>query len=106
MSTSKYEPGTQLSDHFEVVEKTSNEIVIRCGDSPRNEGPRDSDGLLILGANIDKARGEAVLELKCCFFDSSRKVEGIHGPVPIWSEVLHRWYSRVLMAAGSLSVTR
>ncbi|KAL2176572.1 uncharacterized protein P884DRAFT_225468 [Thermothelomyces heterothallicus CBS 202.75] len=106
LARSTYEPGTQLTDHFEVVEKTPSEITVRCGDSPRNPNPRDSDGLFAIGAAVDRERGEAVLALKSCFFNSRIKVEGIQGPMPGWIELLHRWYSRLLIETGSWRVTR
>ncbi|KAK3346840.1 hypothetical protein B0T25DRAFT_289294 [Lasiosphaeria hispida] len=106
LDTSTYEPGTQLIDHFEVIGKTPTEIVLRAGDSPRNGGPRDSDGLFIISSVIDEARNEVVLGLKTCFFTSARKVEGIHGPMPTWMEGLHRWYARYWMATGSWRVTK
>ncbi|KAK3384996.1 hypothetical protein B0H63DRAFT_472097 [Podospora didyma] len=105
-SESGFAKGTQMMDHFEVVEKTPTEIVVRCGDSPRNQGPRDSDGLFIISAVKDEAKGEVVLELKSCFFTSARKVEGIHGPMPGWMELLHRWYTRLWMVTGSQGLTR
>jgi hypothetical protein len=105
LARSTYEPGTQLTDHFEVVEKTPSEIVVRCGDSPRNPSPRDSDGLFVISAAIDRERGEAVLGLKSCFFISSRRMEGVQGPMPGWMEVLHRWYSRIWIETGSWRVT-
>lgn len=79
---------------------------MRCGDTPRNGGPRDSDGLFIISAEIDRERGEAVLGLKSCFFTSARKVEGIAGPMPAWMEELHAWYSRLWLATGSWKVMR
>ncbi|KAL2127332.1 hypothetical protein VTI74DRAFT_10893 [Chaetomium olivicolor] len=103
---STYEPGTQLTDHFEVVEKTPTEIVVRCGDTPRNANPRDSDGLFVISAAVDRERDEVVLGLKSCFFTSSSKVEGIQGPMPGWMEELHRWYSRLWIETGSWRVTR
>jgi len=106
LNTSIYEPGTQLSDHFEVVDKTPTEIVVRCGDSPRNAGPREADGLLVLSAEVDKEHGEVVVGLKSVFFDSSRKVEGIQGPVPYWLEVAHRWYARLLTETAAWKLTR
>ncbi|KAK0625164.1 hypothetical protein B0T17DRAFT_590823 [Bombardia bombarda] len=106
LSTSTYEPGTQLTDHFQVVEKTPTEIIVRCGDSPRNAGPRDSDGLFAISAVVDKERGEVVLGLKSCFFHSDRRVEGTIGPVAGAAEVLHQWYSRILMATAASRVTR
>ncbi|KAJ4291378.1 hypothetical protein N0V88_005971 [Collariella sp. IMI 366227] len=94
LSQSTYEPGTQLTDHFEVVEKTPSSVVVRCGDTPRNSRPRDSDGLFVVSATVDEEREEAVLALKSCFFKSSERVEGILGPMPGWVEEAHRWYSR------------
>ncbi|KAK5661792.1 hypothetical protein OQA88_9894 [Cercophora sp. LCS_1] len=105
LNTSTYEPGTQLSDHFEVVDKTPTEITVRCGDSPRNRGPRDSDGLFVIQAEVDAKRGEVILGLKSCFFNSATKIEGIQGPVPYWIELPHRWYSRLLLAAASWRLT-
>ncbi|EAQ83180.1 hypothetical protein CHGG_09584 [Chaetomium globosum CBS 148.51] len=101
LARSAYEPGTQLTDHFEVVEKTPSEVVVRCGDSPRNPNPRDSDGLFSIGAAVDRERGEAVLKLTSCLFISNNKVEGIQGPMPGWMEMLHRWYARLWMETGS-----
>ncbi|KXX78915.1 hypothetical protein MMYC01_205137 [Madurella mycetomatis] len=106
LSRSSYAPGTQLTDHFEVVEKRPSEIVVRCGDSPRNQCPRKSDGLFVISAAIDRASGEAVLGLKSCFFTSEDRVDGIYGPMPVWMEVLHRWYSRLWIETGSWRVTR
>ncbi|KAK4198847.1 hypothetical protein QBC40DRAFT_229268 [Triangularia verruculosa] len=105
LSKSTYEPGTQLTDHFEVVEKTPTEIVVRCGDTPRNAGPRDSDGLFVISASVDKARGEVVLGLKSCLFNGNTRVEGIQGPMPGWMEELHRWYARLWLVTGSWKVT-
>ncbi|KAK3984251.1 hypothetical protein QBC44DRAFT_337336 [Cladorrhinum sp. PSN332] len=101
LNNSKYDPKTVVTDHFEVVAKTPTEIVVRCGDTPRNQSPRESDGLFVISATVDKAREEVVFGLKSCFFNSSKKVEGIQGPMPGWIEELHRWYSRILLETGS-----
>jgi hypothetical protein len=95
-----------MTDHFEVVEKTPTEITVRCGDTPRNPGPRESDGLFIISAEIDEERKEAVLGLKSCFFISAHKVDGIVGPMPFLIERLHTWYSRVLLETASWSVKK
>jgi len=106
LEQSTYEVGTQITDHFEVVDKTPTEITVRCGDTPRNPAPRESDGLFVISAEIDRERQEAVLGLKSCFFVSARRIEGIHGPMPDWIEVLHCWYSRLWLETGSWRVTR
>jgi hypothetical protein len=99
---SKYEPGTVITDHFVVVEKTSTHITVRCGDSPRNAGPRDSDGLFTIMASVDRDRGLLELGLKTTFFTSSRKLEGPEAKPPIGPVVdeLHQWYSRLWMVTG------
>lgn len=89
-----------------MVEKNPSEIVVRCGDTPRNPSPRDSDGLFVIRADVDRDRGEAVLALKSCLFTSSRRVEGIQGPMPGWMEILHQWYARLWMETGSWRLTR
>ncbi|KAK4192321.1 copper amine oxidase [Podospora australis] len=101
LSKSRYEPGTIVTDHFEVVEKNPTEIIVRCGDTPRNSGPRDSDGLFVISAAVDKKRGEVVLALKSCFFNSAQRIEAIQGPMPGWIEELHRLYSRILIETAS-----
>ncbi|EGR44522.1 uncharacterized protein TRIREDRAFT_124083 [Trichoderma reesei QM6a] len=106
IAASNFEPGTIVTDHFEVVERTPTEITIRCGDSPRTQGPRASDGLFAIGATIDKDAQVARLTLKSCFFPSDRKVEGDKGPMPGWIENLHQWYSRILMVSAARSLMR
>jgi hypothetical protein len=106
LARSDYEVGTKLNDHFEVVERTPTEIVVRCGDTPRNPGPRPSDGLFVISAEIDEKRGEAVLGLKSCFFNGATKMPGPRGPMPPLTEHLHRWYARLWMVTGASKVTR
>lgn len=106
LEQSTYEAGTQITDHFEVLRKTPTEITVRCGDSPRNQAPRDSDGLFVISAEIDRDRQEAVLGLKSCLFVSARRIEGIHGPMPAWMDLLHTWYARLWLETGSWRVMR
>ncbi|OAQ60338.1 FAD linked oxidase [Pochonia chlamydosporia 170] len=101
LSESKYEKGTCIVDHFEVVEKTPTAITVRCGDSPRNQALRGSDGLFIIGAVVDHTRGEVELTLKSLLFSSQGKVLGVKGPMPSWMEELHQWYARIWSETGS-----
>lgn len=103
---SDYAPGTQLVDHFEVVEKTPTSITVRCGDSPLKAGPRPSDGIFVISAEVDRERGEVELGLKSCFFQSHQRIEGIAGPMPLWMEYLHTEYARSWMVAASSWLTR
>lgn len=85
-----------------MVEKTPTSITVRCGDSPRNKGPRDSDGLFVFTAYADRDRGLVELGLKSVFFNSARKLEGVEArpPVGFLMEELHTWYSRLWMVTG------
>ncbi|KAL6787345.1 hypothetical protein J3E68DRAFT_153111 [Trichoderma sp. SZMC 28012] len=101
LAQSNYEKGTCIVDHFEVVEKTATSITVRCGDSPRNQSLRPSDGLFEIGAVVDDTRGEVELTLKSCLFSSQGKISGEDGPMPPWMEILHRWYARIWSQTGS-----
>lgn len=106
LASASYEPGTRITDHFEVVDRTPTEVVIRCGDSPRNSGPRPSDGLFVISAKVDREKGVAHLGLKSCLFHSHEKVGGTAGPMPPWMEHLHQWYARIWMASASSRILR
>ncbi|KAH6880792.1 hypothetical protein B0T10DRAFT_143340 [Thelonectria olida] len=95
LSESTYDKGTKFTDHFEIVEKTRDAITVRCGDSPRNQGLRGSDGLFVISTSIDKDHGEVELRLKSCLYHSEGKVAGNKGPMPPWMEELHQWYARI-----------
>jgi hypothetical protein len=101
LAQSNYDKGTTLLDHFEVVEKTPTAITVRCGDSPRNQGLRPSDGLFTISATVDKVRGEVELGLKSTLFSSEGKVTGTKGPMPPHIEELHQWYARLWSETGA-----
>ncbi|OAA67807.1 hypothetical protein SPI_00002 [Niveomyces insectorum RCEF 264] len=95
LATSAYDKGTIITDHFEVVEKTPTSITVRCGDTPRHQGLRASDGLFVISATVDKGREEVELQLKSVFFSSQGKISGSKGSMPPWMEELHQWYARI-----------
>ena len=74
---------------------------MRCGDSPRNQPLRSSDGLFEISATIDRQHEEVELRLKSCLFPSQGKVDGVKGPMPAWMEELHQWYARIWAETGS-----
>ncbi|KAJ5550316.1 hypothetical protein N7461_005014 [Penicillium sp. DV-2018c] len=96
----KYEVGTLITDHFEVVEKTEDRIVVRCGDSPRIREVRPSDGLFEIGAVIKRDQGVAEFSLKSCFYQGLGKAEGepMDGKIA-WA---HRQYTKLLLETGVL----
>lgn len=95
-----------MTDHFEVVDRTPTSVVIRCGDSPRKQGPRDSDGLFVISAKVDRDSGTAQLALTSCFFNSAKPIKGDAGPMPLWMEYLHRLYSRIWLVSASQRTLR
>ncbi|KIH87974.1 hypothetical protein SPBR_05274 [Sporothrix brasiliensis 5110] len=101
LQTSTYDKGTQLVDHFEVLEKTPTSITVRAGDTPRTKGPRASDGIFIISATVDKAHEQVELSLKSVFFSSEGKIAGNKSPMPPWIEELHQWYSRIMSETAS-----
>lgn len=101
LATSTYEKGTCITDHFEVLEKTPTAITVRCGDSPRNQPLRPSDGLFVISAKVDKEREEVELQLKSCLYSSKGSISGFKGPMPPWMEELHQWYARIWSETGS-----
>ena len=101
LSQSSYDRGTCIAVHFEVVERTPTSVTVRCGDSPRNQPARASDGLFEISAVVDRRREEVELRLKSCLFSSQGKVEGVRGPMPGWMEELHQWYARIWAETGS-----
>ena len=101
MASSDYDEGTCITDHFEVVEKTPTSITVRCGDSPRNQALRPSDGLFVISARVDKEREEVELGLKSVLYSSEGSIKGHKGPMPPWMEELHQWYARIWSETAS-----
>ena len=103
LAAAKFEPGLRFSNHFEVVDNKGSEIFVRCGGSPMTApGLRASDGLVVLGARIDRDRQEAVLYFKSALYNSAaNKADNkgaaiVHHPIPTKITWLHRWYVRAL----------
>ncbi|KAL6820136.1 hypothetical protein J3E69DRAFT_51730 [Trichoderma sp. SZMC 28015] len=106
LAASKYEVGTAVTDHFEVVDHTPNEIIVRAGGTPREQGGRPADGLFAIGAVVDHDAQVARLTLKSCLFSSHQKIEGDKGPMPAPVELLHQWYSRIMLVSAASRLTR
>jgi len=112
LKENSYNVGTQITDHFEVVEKVIDEdgrggrIVVRCGDSPLKTGVRDSDGLFEMGVDflpVEEGKvPEVEFRLKSVFFKGLGKVEGDAGPMPPHVEFAHRLYTKLWMESAVL----
>ncbi|KAL2851179.1 hypothetical protein BJY01DRAFT_232993 [Aspergillus pseudoustus] len=103
LRTSTYHVGTLVTDHFEVVEKSSRTILMRSGDSPRNQAVREVDGLFEMSAVAKPDEGVVEFGLKTCFFQGLGKTQGPPVPAPI--EWLHRQYVKLLMESALQNVT-
>lgn len=94
LATSEYPVGTQLTDHFEVVERSPGRILTRCGGSPTDQGVRESDGLFEIGARIKKDEGVAEFYLKSIFFQGKGKSAEA---MPAHIVLLHKGYTKLWM---------
>ncbi|RAK77654.1 uncharacterized protein BO72DRAFT_447804 [Aspergillus fijiensis CBS 313.89] len=110
LRSATYEVGTRITDHFEVVEKTPERIVVRCGDSPRKTGVRDSDGLFEISAVVKPEEGVAEFGLKSVFFKGTKNDTGADGagapPMPAHVFWLHKQYTKLWMETGVRNVLR
>lgn len=97
-----YEVGTQITDHFEVVDKDAEKIVVRCGDSPLKRGVRESDGLFEMGVEVKKEEGVAEFRLKSVFFKGLGKADA--PPMPAHIEFAHRLYTKLWMETALRNV--
>ncbi|KAB8238224.1 uncharacterized protein BDW43DRAFT_154296 [Aspergillus alliaceus] len=104
LKASTYDVGTLITDHFEVIEKTPERIVVRCGDSPRTQGVRDSDGLFEISAVVKPEEGVAEFALKSCFFQGLGKAE--NAPMPTHIDWLHKQYTKLLAETAIRNVLR
>ncbi|KAF7307740.1 hypothetical protein MKEN_01134100 [Mycena kentingensis (nom. inval.)] len=100
--SSSYPVGTCITDHFEVVARSPTTVTIRCGDSPRNSGPRASDGIFEISAEVNRDEGVALLGVKSIFF----KGDGPGEPIPQHIVVLHRLYSKLMLESATRNVCK
>jgi hypothetical protein len=104
LKSSTYDVSTLITDHFEVVEKTPERIVVRCGDTPRKQGVRPSDGLFEMSAIVKPDEGIAEFGLKSCFFQGEGKAES--QPMPALIVWLHKQYTKLLAETAIRNVLR
>lgn len=93
-----------ITDHFEVVDKTPDRIVVRCGGSPRVQEVRESDGLFEMSAVMKPEEGVAEFGLKSCFFQGLGKAES--EPMPAHIVWLHKQYTKLWSESAIRNVLR
>ncbi|PWW80304.1 hypothetical protein C7212DRAFT_172490 [Tuber magnatum] len=97
LENADYGAGSIITDHFEVVERGNDKVIIRCGDSPLVRGNRSSDGLFLL--EVTKDEKFANFHMKSIFFDSTAQGDKAE-KVPGWLYFAHKVYVRILMRSG------
>ncbi|KAL9621316.1 MAG: hypothetical protein Q9160_004207 [Pyrenula sp. 1 TL-2023] len=98
--TCEYPMGAVVTDHFEVVGRGEEVVLVRCGDSPKRQGVRGSDGLFEISV-AGVGEGEVEFRLKSVFWRGEGKVrEGEGGPMGATVQWAHRVYDKVLMESG------
>lgn len=90
---------------FEVVAKSPESIIVRCGDSPRLQDVRSSDGLFEMTAEIKKDEGVAEFGLKSVFYNGLGSDKEASGPMPAHIQWLHQQYDKVLMETALTNCT-
>lgn len=106
LRSSTYDVGTSITDHFQVVSKTPESIMLRGGDSPNVQGPRDADGLLEVTAVVNESEAVAEFGLKCVFFNSASGYKNPNDlPMPWYVQWLHQLYDKVLVESAIRNVT-
>ncbi|EME49282.1 hypothetical protein DOTSEDRAFT_40523 [Dothistroma septosporum NZE10] len=106
LKSSAYEVGTKITDHFEVVSKTGNSVIVRCGDSPRRQDVRASDGLFEMLAEVKEDEGVVEFGLKSIFFKGLNTGGETKGPMPPHIQWLHQQYDKIWMETALSNVTR
>jgi hypothetical protein len=106
--SNNYEPGTEITDHFLVLDKTPSTILIRCGDSPLNtpNGPRPSDGLFEITADLHADEGFCEFRLKSIFYQGLGKSATGEPPMQGFMLWAHQQYTKLWMESAVRNVMR
>lgn len=85
-----------------MVAKRPNSIIVRCGDSPRVQDVRASDGLFEMTTEIKEDEGVAEFGLKSVFYNG---LGSDSAPMPAHIQWLHQQYDKVLMETALANCT-
>lgn len=105
LQSSSYDVGTQITDHFEVLTKTPDSIVVRCGGSPRIREVRPGEGLFEMYTHINEQEGVVEFGMKSAFFQGAGKNATGNPPMPAHIKWLHVQYAKLWMETAVRNVT-
>lgn len=97
LQSSSYDVGTQITDHFEVLTKSKDSIVVRCGGSPRIKEVRPGEGLFEMVTRVNEHERYVEFALKSVFFQGAGKNETGNPPMPPHIKYLHLLYTKFLL---------
>lgn len=103
LEQSTYEPGTLITDHFEVLNKTANSIILRAGDTPRNQDIREFDGLVELTADVREEEGVVEFGMKSVFYNGVAVEDQQYKnfeQTTRWIKPLHDKYDKILVESA------
>ncbi len=104
LSSSSYSVGTVVTDHFEVVKRTRDSVIVRCGDTPRIRGVRPSEGVFEMAADVKPEKGVVEFHLRSVFWQGEGKAD--KPPMDGLIFFLHQQYDKVLMEGALGNVTK
>ncbi|KAH6693796.1 hypothetical protein F5X68DRAFT_258640 [Plectosphaerella plurivora] len=104
---SKFEPGTVITNHFIVLEKTPTALTFRGCLGPRQTpmAPQDLDNLFELSAVVNEEKKVVEFRLKCITFDGT-DLMAREDPFGGFPGLLHRQYAKLLVEAAAGNCTK
>lgn len=111
MLTHRFPLGRELVAHFNVLERTNESILWRCGDFPwvAPDGPRGDDSLIRLSAILEPETHQATFIFDSVIFQGKTRE---HVPFLVKISVVpfmawaHRQYTKLLVETAIPNVTR
>ncbi|OJK02138.1 hypothetical protein ASPACDRAFT_40956 [Aspergillus aculeatus ATCC 16872] len=95
---SDYQVGTDIVAELEVIDQSSDSILIRGGDKTCNRGLRPLDALIEVAARVDKENNVVEFGFKSLFFQGIGRTDQLPMPGPVvW---LHELYAKILLKSG------
>ncbi|KAK3306481.1 uncharacterized protein B0T15DRAFT_527335 [Chaetomium strumarium] len=102
-----YEPGTVITNHFLVLDKTPSTLTFRGCLGPKQlpPTPQELDNIFELSATVDEKNQRVEFRLKCITFDGT-DLTGREDPYGGFPGFLHRQYAKLLVEAAVSNCVR
>jgi hypothetical protein len=101
-----YTPGTVITNHFLVLDKTPSSLTFRgCLGPHQSPPPQAPDNLFELSATVEEKSQRVEFRLKCITFDGT-DVTAREDPYGGFPGLLHRQYAKLLVEAAASNCVR